>query len=299
MATPNIQTHANPAAVHAAVLPASVTQPAQPSFAARRSFKSFVEAMDDFGGDRRDVAGMRQMLAMQAENQRLAAARAAAPAVSSFAPDRTEPEVPVVRGPARDSALPRPSPASVLPSLPAAAPVQTGTLPSLPPADAGTASAAAPVPMLVIDPDKIAPVVGAPGTGPATSRILAYAPMRAGAPVQPAAEPAGGDHAEPPQLRSPLVDQMREVTRSGPRPGLSDETMARFAAAAERRRTLSAPMPPRLQAQEARWNRDAWPATVSTARPATPRAAVPQPTVAAAAEARGILPRLPTATSVE
>jgi hypothetical protein len=120
MATPNIQTHANPAAVHAAVLPASVTQPAQPSFAARRSFKSFVEAMDDFGGDRRDVAGMRQMLAMQAENQRLAAARAAAPAVSSFAPDRTEPEVPVVRGPARDSALPRPSPASVLPSLPAA-----------------------------------------------------------------------------------------------------------------------------------------------------------------------------------
>jgi hypothetical protein len=297
MASPSTSPYANPVAVQTAVLPPPATQPTQQTAAARRSFKSFVEAMDDFGGDRRDVAGMRQMLAMQAENERLLAARVAAPVASSFAPERAQPEVPVVRGPAQDANLPKPNPGNVLPALPAAPPaaVQTSALPRLP-----TAAAA---PMLVIDPAKINPASGQLGTDhPAAQRIIAYAPLQAPAPpaLQTAATAAASsDRDLPQQLRSPLVDEMRLATRSGVRPGLTDDTMARFAAASERKRALAAPMPPRLQAQEARWNRDAWQATVTTARTGTPRGAVPLPTVAAATERPGGLPRLPTATTIE
>lgn len=295
MATPSTSPYANPLALQTAVLHPPATQAPQQSYAARRSFKSFVEAMDDFGGDRRDVAGMRQMLAMQEENRRLAAAQPPQPAARSFAPAQAEPEVPVVvRGQAPTGApaasLPKPNIGNVVPGLPQAQPqvapaaVQSSALPALP------AQGDPPVPTLVIDPAKIKPAAGQlPSAHPAAQRIVAYAPMTAAAPP---ASPA--DQALPAQLRSPVIDQVREATRAG-RPGVSDETMARFAAAAERRRGMAAPMPPRLQAQEARWNRDAWQATIATTRPAQPRAAADATTPANAP----VLPRLPAAPTVE
>ncbi|MCC7048579.1 MAG: hypothetical protein IT562_17825 [Alphaproteobacteria bacterium] len=294
MATHSTSPYANPAAVQTAVLQPPASQANQPSAAAKRSFKSFVEAMDDFNCDRRDVAGMRQMLAMQEANA-VAAARPAAPVASSFAPQQAQPEVPVVRGPAHDAA-PRPNPANVvsgLPSLPGnalvsppAAPAeQVSALPSLP---AATADTAAP-PMLVIDPAKIHPAALRADVAPGAERIVAYMPVKPSPAVMPA---KAADQGLPQPLQSPLVDEMRQATRAGTRPGLTDETMARFAAAAERKRMLSAPMPPRLMAQEARWNRDAWPATVRAS-------GATAPTATASAEPAGVLPRLPGAPALQ
>ncbi len=106
----------------------------------------------------------------------------------------------------------------------------------------------------------------------------------------------------PPQLRSPMVDQVRAATRGGTRPGLSEDAMARMKAAAERRKAMAPPMPPKLMAQEARWDRDAWTATVNGTTPATGAGSVlpklPQLPEAAVAQAAGVqqasvLPRLP------
>ena len=178
MTTPSTSPYVNAAAVQTAVLQPPATPANQPTAAARRSFRSFVEAMDDFGGDRRDVAGMRQMLAMQEENQRVAAAKPAVPVARSFAPDQAQPEVPVVRGPVRGANLPQPNAANVVPGLPAPPPpasivqsalpqansnaVQVSALPRLP-----TAATESGAPMLVIDPAKINP---APGPSPWSAR---------------------------------------------------------------------------------------------------------------------------------
>ncbi len=99
-----------------------------------------------------------------------------------------------------------------------------------------------------------------------------------------------------------MVDQVRQATRSGTRPGLSEDAMARMKAAAERRKAMAPPMPPKLMAQEARWDRDAWTATVNGTAPATGAGSVlpklPQLPEAAVAQAAGaqqasVLPRLP------
>jgi hypothetical protein len=50
-------------------------------------------------------------------------------------------------------------------------------------------------------------------------------------------------------------------------------------------------MPPRLMAQEARWNRDAWQATVRASN-------VTPPTTTASAEPASVLPRLPAAPAI-
>ncbi|MCC6469453.1 MAG: hypothetical protein IT563_14115 [Alphaproteobacteria bacterium] len=309
MATHSTTPYANPAAVQTAVLQPPAAQNNQQTAAAKRSFKSFVEAMDDFSGDRRDVAGMRQMLAMQEANA-VAAARSAVPVASSFAPQQAQPEVPVVRGPAQD-APPRPNPANVipgLPGLPGNGPVavpppqvsqsalpqaeQVSALPSLPAAPAESAASAAAPPMLVIDPAKIHPATARFEAPASAERIVAYMPIQPNPAAASPAKPVSADQNLPQPLRSPLVDEMRQATRAGTRPGLTDETMARFAASAERKRMLSAPMPPRLMAQEARWNRDAWPATVRASN-ATP------PTTTASADAAGVLPRLPAAPALQ
>lgn len=270
---------------------ANAQQPqAQPqtSAAGRRSFRSFVEAMDDFGFDRRDVAGMRQMLAMQEDNER--ARTAAAPAVpvanvASFAPAPAEPDIPVVRGlklAGQDSAAPAASGAADLPRLPTFAAGPSAGLPQLPPTGDAVAPKAAAIPAAELP--RLKPSAGR------TVGVINFTPQPAAAPAVANAQTS----SLPPQLQSPLVDQVRGMTRSGQRPGPSDETRARFAANAERRRALTAPMAPRLMAQEARWNRDAWPATVNAPRidPQTaPAAATQAPTTQAAASD---LPKLPT-----
>lgn len=316
MATPT-SPYVNAAAVQTAVLPPPAAQPQQ-SVAARRSFKSFVEAMDDFSGDRRDVAGMRQVLAMQEDNNRALAAQQefqkqqqAASNARSFAPDQGQPDVPVVRGPAQPAAVQQsvlPSPyasatGNAMPRLPGAsetAPI--GAVPRLPvaaqpleSANAGPSvvnTAGGPVPTLVIDPSKINPAAGpVPG-----SKIVAFMPMNASAATAPAAA-VSPDATLPAQLQSPLVDEVRNATRTGARPGLSDEAMARFSATADRKRSLTPPMPPKLMAQEARWNRDAWPATVAGGASGAARPMTTATDMAAASEPASVLPRLPGAVA--
>jgi len=339
MANVNNLPQVQASAMQTAVLPPPVTGAAAQGAAARRSFKSFVDAMDDFSADRRDVAGMRQMLAMQQENQRAAQTAAKQPpqgaVLRSFAPDQGQPEIPIVRGPAAQaepqaSARPMADPYAAMPKLPsvsvpsvlpqAASPqlpapgaVQSSAVPALPgsPQAAAQAMAKAPVtdsgiPLLVLDPAKINPAAG----NPRGDRIVGFMPIS----QTSATAPAGADRAAmaaasadqdlPPQLRSPMVDQVRAATRGGARPGLSEEAAARMNAAAERRRAMAPPMPPKLMAQEARWNRDAWTATVNGTAPATgmPSAVpslpqLPEASIAQSAMAQqaSVLPRLPGA----
>lgn len=320
-------------AMQTAVLPPPAAGAATQAAAPRRSFKSFVDAMDDFSADRRDVAGMRQMLSMQQDNER-AAQTAARPApqgavLRSFAPDQGQPEVPVVRGPAPQPAAPADNrgladPYAAMPRMPApsvptiAAPAAdkpgvapSGVVPGLPglpslpglPPQQTSKAPAADIPLLVLDPAKINPAAGNRG-----DRIVGFMPINqtsAAAPVDAdasATAAAAADQDLPPQLRSPMVDQVRQATRSGTRPGLSEDAMARMKAAAERRKAMAPPMPPKLMAQEARWDRDAWTATVNGTTPATGAGSVlpklPQLPEAAVAQAAGaqqasVLPRLP------
>ncbi len=281
-----------------AVLPSPQQPQPQASAAGRRSFRSFVEAMDDFGFDRRDVAGMRQMLAMQEDNARVAAAAApAAPAanIASFAPAPAEPDIPVVPGlklAGQGAAAPAATGAADLPRLPTFASGPSAGLPQLPANGAAAAPKAAPISAAELP--RLQPSAGR------TVGVINFAP-------QPVATPAAANpqtSSLPPQLQSPLVDQVRGMTRSGQRPGVSEETRARFAANAERRRALTAPMAPRLMAQEARWNRDPWPATVNAPRidpqpPAAPASQVSATAVSTAQAsatqaAASDLPRLPT-----
>jgi len=264
-----------------AVLPnAQQPQPQAPATAAgRRSFRSFVDAMDDFNFDRRDVAGMRQMLAMQEDNQRARAAAQPAPPVAnvaSFAPGPVEPEIPVVQGLNLSNQA-----NSDLPRLPTFAAGPSAELPRLPANGSAIAPKAASIPAAELP--RLQPSSGRPVA------IMSFAPQAAN-PL--AANPQTS--SLPPHLQSPLVDQVRNTTRTGQRPGPSVEMRARFAANAERRRAPMAPMPPRLMAQEARWNRDAWPATVNS-----PRIEAPATQAAAAAPqaAASDLPRLPSLPS--
>lgn len=341
MANVNNLPQVQASAMQTAVLPPPVTGAAAQGVAARRSFKSFVDAMDDFSADRRDVAGMRQMLAMQQENQR-AAQTAAQGATSqpaqgavlrSFAPDQGQPEIPVVRGPAPQAVpqasaravadpyaampkLPSVSVPSVLPpgassstSTPTA--IQSSAVPALPGLPQSMAAKApvtdSGIPLLVLDPAKINPAAGTPRG----DRIVGFMPIsQSGADAATTTAAASADQNLPPQLRSPMVDQVRAATRGGARPGLSEEASARMNAAAERRRAMAPPIPPKLMAQEARWNRDAWTATVNgtaTANGAAPANGMPsvvpslpqlpEASVAQAAMAQqaSVLPRLPGA----
>lgn len=289
---------------HIAALP-PVHQPqpeAQPttSAAGRRSFKSFVEAMDDFSFDRRDVAGMRQVLQMQEDNRRAQAAAPSQPVsnVASFAPQGPQPDVPVVRGWTEQPEVPSvANNASALPRLPSFAAGPSADLPRLPANGAAPKAASIPASEL-------------PRLQPSSGRIAAtmhFAPQPATpAAADPAAYPYVGRADQrapatanpqtsslPPQLQSPMIDQVREASRAGKRPGVSDEMRARFAANADRRRAPVAPMPPKLMAQEARWNRDAWPASVNTPRAETPSLPT-APATTAAQTASTDLPRLPT-----
>ncbi|MBL8706600.1 MAG: hypothetical protein JNM30_17240 [Rhodospirillales bacterium] len=340
MANVNNLPQVQASAMQTAVLPPPAAASAPGAAAARRSFKSFVEAMDDFSFDRRDVAGMRQMLSMRAEAEQAAQTAAKqAPqgaVLRSFAPDQGQPEVPVVRGPApqaqpqgqpQASARSMADPYAALPKLPSvsvpsivppaagqAGSVQSSAvpaLPSLPQQAAAQAVAKAPVtdsgiPLLVLDPAKINPAAG----NPRGDRIVGFMPISqtsAAAPVGASAAStaaAAADQDLPPQLRSPMVDQVRAATRGGARPGLSEEAMARMNAAAERRRAMAPPMPPKLMAQESRWNRDAWTATVNGTAPAAGTPSVvpslpqlPEASVAQASMAQqaSVLPRLPGA----
>jgi hypothetical protein len=333
MANVNNLPQVQASAMQTAVLPPPAAGASAPgAAAARRSFKSFVEAMDDFSFDRRDVAGMRQMLSMRADAERAAqtAARQApqGAVLRSFAPDQGQPEVPVVRGPAAQPDAQAPSrpmadPYAAMPKLPsvsvpsvlppaasAPAAIQSSVVPALPGLPQQTAAKApaadSGIPLLVLDPAKINPAAG----NARGDRIVGFMPIS----QTSAAAPVGADAATlasatadqnlPPQLRSPMVDQVRAATRGGTRPGLSEEAMARMNAAAERRRAMSPPMPPKLVAQEARWNRDAWTATVNGAAPGTgtPSAVpslpqLPEASVAQASMAQqaSVLPRLPGA----
>lgn len=269
-----------------AVLPNNATQnPAsQPSgtAAGRRSFRSFVEAMDDFSFDRRDVAGMRQILAMQEDNQRAQAAQPTPPVanVASFAPAPPEPELPVVPG---LNLTGQGGNAQALPRLPTFAAGPSADLPHLPTGGQAITPKSASIPATEL-----------PRLQPSSDRtvaVMTFAP-------QPQAQPAANPQTSslPPQLQSPMIDQVRDATRTGRRPGISDEARARFAANSERRRAPVAPMPPRLVAQEARWNRDAWPATVSStgAQPAQASAAPAAAAPSSATQTALDLPRLPT-----
>jgi hypothetical protein len=261
------------------------------STAGRRSFKSFVDAMDDFGFDRRDVAGMRQVLSMQADNQRAQAA-GATPAVNnvaSFAPQAAQPDIPVVRGWTEQSeAAPAASNAPELPRMPTFASGPSDSLPHLPANGSAIAPKAAAIPAAEL-----------PRLQPSSGRTVGVINFK----TQPAANAAASNpqtSSLPSPLQSPMVDQVREATRAGQRPGVSEEMRARFAANAERRRGPVAPMPPKLMAQEARWNRDAWPAAVNQPRtqaPAAPTSAMAMPTLptATAQPVSNDLPRLPTA----
>lgn len=336
MANVNNLPQVQASAMQTAVLPPPAAAASAPgAAAARRSFKSFVEAMDDFSFDRRDVAGMRQMLSMRAEAEQAAQTAAKqAPqgaVLRSFAPDQGQPEVPVVRGPAPASQVQAPQaqtpktlvdPYAAMPKLPsvsvptivpqAASPaaVQSSAVPALPGLPQ-QAAAKAPVtdsgiPLLVLDPAKINPAAG----NPRGDRIVGFMPISqtsAAAPVGASAAStaaAAADQDLPPQLRSPMVDQVRAATRGGARPGLSEEAMARMNAAAERRRAMAPPIPPKLMAQESRWNRDAWTATVNGTAPAAGTPSVvpslpqlPEASVAQASMAQqaSVLPRLPGA----
>ena len=329
MANVNNLPQVRSSAMETAVLPPPATQgSAQAAAPGRRSFKTFVDAMDDFSFDRRDVAGMRQMLAMQRENEQAAqqAQKSAAQqgaVLRSFAPDQGQPEIPVVRGPsppAQDQAQAQAQstkphsvydPYAVLPKKPVAPvatpaqdprAVQSSGLPQLPgfaaqasapthaPTHAPTVAttSAGDVPMLVIDPAKINPAAGSIRG----ERIIGYMPIN-GTNATPAAASAA-DESLPPALRSPLVDQVRTATRNGAPPGLSEEAMARMNAAAARKRALAPPMPPQLMAQEARWDRDAWAASVNGKPSTLPSLPQQAPPPAAMAQQANVLPRLPS-----
>ena len=292
----------SPAATQTAVVPPQGGQPVQ-SAAAKRSFHSFVEAMDDMNFDRRDVAGMRQLLAMQKERQAAAqAAQApttppAMPNVSMFAPQIAQPDVPVVKGPApatppvADLAAINPYAGRTVTQAPL--PALTG-LPQLPgPAsgDAQPAQQQSALPSLPTLP-QAQPAMGNANLPPA-GHVVAYIPMGA----QATTAQAGTTQDLPKQLRSPLIDEARAATQSGQRAGLSDEALARFAS--NRQRASAAPLPPRLAAQEARWNRDPWTASVTAGRAAPQGYSASQPQAVTAQQAASNLPRLPTAPTVE
>ncbi len=327
MASVNNLPQVQASAMQTAVLPPPAASNGPGAAAQRRSFKNFVDAMDDFSFDRRDVAGMRQALAMREDAER--AAQAAAKQVPqgavlrSFAPDQT-PDVPVVRGPAAQgpasaaeekapaiydpyAAMPKVNPQAMNASpfsvtSPENRAEQSGALPSLPGLPPQS-TAPAPtngndVPRLVIDPSKINPAAGA-ARG---ERIVGYMPIKQTSAMAPTVIDAAttqqaavaADQDLPAQLRSPMVDQVRQATRSGARPGLSEDAVARMNAAYERKRAMAPPMPPQLMAQEVRWNRDAWSASVN-GLPSLPQAPVAVAAQANAAQQASVLPRLPGA----
>lgn len=322
MANVNNLPQVQASAMQAAVLPPPAASNGPGAAAQRRSFKSFVDAMDDFSFDRRDVAGMRQALAMREEAER--AAQTAARQVPqgavlrSFAPDQGQPDVPVVRGPAAQgqekapaiydpyAAMPKVNPQAMNASpfsvaSPEGRAVQSGALPSLPGLPQQPAApapiAGADVPRLVIDPAKINPAAGG-GRG---ERIVGFMPIKQQTSAVPAAAAEttqqaalAADQDLPPQLRSPIVDQVRQATRSGTRPGLSEDAVARMNAAYERKRAMTPPVPPKLMAQEARWNRDAWGASVN-GLPSLPQAPETMAAPASIAQQASVLPRLPGA----
>lgn len=330
MASVNNLPQVQASAMQTAVLPPPAASTGPGAAAQRRSFKNFVDAMDDFSFDRRDVAGMRQALAMREDAERTAQAAAKqmpqGAVLRSFAPDQGQPDVPVVRGPAVQSqektpaiydpyaAMPKVNPQAMNASpFSAASPenraMQSGALPSLPGGSlpglpqqqsaVATPTSGNDIPRLVIDPSKINPAAGG-GRG---ERIVGYMPIKQTSAVPPSATAdtastqqaaLAADQDLPAQLRSPMVDQVRQATRSGARPGLSEDAVARMNAAYERKRAMAPPMPPQLMAQEARWNRDAWSASVN-GLPSLPQAPAAVAAQANAAQQASVLPRLPGA----